>query len=267
MPKNIKPSNNPPKDSLDREVDEMLERAKDKRFEPGIYNFCDRWCEKCPDTEKCFLYSNATKRKAQNLINGQDDESIEGVLAEVHHSFEVTGRLLERELAEQGLDVAQVLKEAEGRTEWDDNVDRRYNQVECLKLAKSYLKRIHEFLNNFYNDKQKYHSNLGLEIDYSDINEEIETINWYQAMLPTKIWRYLYEKESLAREEDSELKEMMARDLDKFYALVDKGINQSQSAWENLAKKRVELKSDSQCFIEMLEKIKNEFKKLKNNLF
>ena len=28
--------------------------ADDERFIPGIYNYCDRWCERCPQTAHCL---------------------------------------------------------------------------------------------------------------------------------------------------------------------------------------------------------------------
>jgi len=40
---------------LDKERIEEL--AKDPRFIPGIYNYCDRWCERCPFTSRCMNYA------------------------------------------------------------------------------------------------------------------------------------------------------------------------------------------------------------------
>jgi len=37
---------------------DRLERlAAEKRFIPGIYNYCDRWCERCPQTSHCLNFS------------------------------------------------------------------------------------------------------------------------------------------------------------------------------------------------------------------
>ena len=79
-------------------------------------------------------------------------------------------------------------------------------------------------------------------------------------MLSAKIWRYLYEEESLQREEDQELKEMIAQDLGKFFALANKCIAKSIEAWDNLSKKRIDLAFNCQYFKQALEKIKQEFK-------
>ena len=31
--------------------------AESGNFIPGIYNYCDRWCERCPLTSKCLNYA------------------------------------------------------------------------------------------------------------------------------------------------------------------------------------------------------------------
>ena len=33
----------------------MLEA--EERFIPGIFNYCDRWCERCPQTARCRLFA------------------------------------------------------------------------------------------------------------------------------------------------------------------------------------------------------------------
>lgn len=31
--------------------------AEDSRFIEGIYNYCDRWCERCPFASRCLNYA------------------------------------------------------------------------------------------------------------------------------------------------------------------------------------------------------------------
>ncbi len=35
---------------------ELVELAGDPRFISGIYNYCDRWCERCNFTSRCLTY-------------------------------------------------------------------------------------------------------------------------------------------------------------------------------------------------------------------
>jgi len=34
--------------------EELLSKAKDPKYIPGIYNYCDRWCERCRFTSRCL---------------------------------------------------------------------------------------------------------------------------------------------------------------------------------------------------------------------
>ena len=35
----------------------LKELAADPRFIAGVYNYCDRWCERCPLTSRCLVYA------------------------------------------------------------------------------------------------------------------------------------------------------------------------------------------------------------------
>lgn len=37
--------------------DQLKKLAAEKRFIPGIYNYCDRWCERCPQTSYCLNFA------------------------------------------------------------------------------------------------------------------------------------------------------------------------------------------------------------------
>src|SRR5215475_1723060 len=44
---------------------DLLEMAGDRDLISGIYNYCDRWCERCAFTSRCFLY--ATEKSDPDL--------------------------------------------------------------------------------------------------------------------------------------------------------------------------------------------------------
>lgn len=244
-------------DPIDIEVDELLKMAKSKKFKPGIYNFCDRWCERCEDTEKCFLYGQEMQKTVRNVIEGKDDNDW---LIEVKHSFEITKRLIERSLKEESIDPRKVLKE-KPKKHWDDDADKRYDKIQCLIKARKYMKEVANFLNDFHKSRFQYYPQLGMEVSFDDVKDEIETISWYHTFLPTKIWRVLYERECFQREKDKYLKKLVKKDFKKFYLLVMKCINKSLKAWRILAKKRKELSGSAKKFLAFLENIRNEFKK------
>ena len=76
----------------------------DTGFVPGIYNYCDRWCERCPLQLRCMSYMMGKKLKERTKVNlgeemPDDDES---ALARLKNIFDSTFDVL-RELAEDWL--------------------------------------------------------------------------------------------------------------------------------------------------------------------
>lgn len=75
----------------DAEFDGIITRASDPNLIPGIYNYCDRRCERCPFTERCFQFR---ERRREGAIGRDDDLSV--------------GRVVARSL-ERSLDMLQII--------------------------------------------------------------------------------------------------------------------------------------------------------------
>jgi hypothetical protein len=52
----------------------------EERFISGIYNYCDRWCERCRFTAHCRVFATEQKRLERHLLRGEDPDSMETVL-------------------------------------------------------------------------------------------------------------------------------------------------------------------------------------------
>src|SRR5260370_32340413 len=69
---------------------ELLDLAGNPDFISGIYNYCDRWCERCPFTSRCFLY--ATERadpdlddpEAHDINNAKFWSKLESIFKQTH---------------------------------------------------------------------------------------------------------------------------------------------------------------------------------------
>jgi hypothetical protein len=67
---------------------------------PGIFNYCDRWCERCAFTARCRLYKDIDERGG----HGTDGEmSMETTMAFVMATFAETRRMMEAESARRGI--------------------------------------------------------------------------------------------------------------------------------------------------------------------
>jgi type III secretion system FlhB-like substrate exporter len=99
---------------------------------PGIYNFCDRWCERCSFTARCEVFA---REAAYNL-----DESLDPMgdaLNIVAESFAEAKEMLIEHAEEMGID----LKEAMNDPEVDATIERTRENTEsqpAVELAKGY---------------------------------------------------------------------------------------------------------------------------------
>ncbi len=46
------------------EFDRLVARARNPRLIPGIYNYCDGRCPRCPFTQRCLTFLDAEELKA-----------------------------------------------------------------------------------------------------------------------------------------------------------------------------------------------------------
>lgn len=77
------------------EFDQIIARAGNPNLIPGIYNYCDRRCERCPFTQRCFQYLETRRERGQ-------------VRDEHEHEDESVGRVVARSL-ERSLDMLRII--------------------------------------------------------------------------------------------------------------------------------------------------------------
>ena len=110
----------------------LFKLAKSGQFVPGIYNYCDRWCERCTMTSKCLNFSHEQAMKEGATNTQTNDISNEKFWENLHLSFQVTFELLEEDAKRFGIDLNNL-----------PNVEIKkpaYKPVE--KLAKKYSSEI-----------------------------------------------------------------------------------------------------------------------------
>ncbi|MCI0389155.1 MAG: hypothetical protein MOB07_10385 [Acidobacteria bacterium] len=171
---------------------ELVELAGDPRFISGIYNYCDRWCERCNFTSRCLTYeqlpesSKSDDPAAHDLNNAKFWE-------ELREIFKETREMIELFAAEQGID----LKSVEAETAIEDHRDRRKSAREekLTRMAEQYIHMAMEWLKSEGNDLEE-----AAQFDEA-LQDAIEIIRWYQFMPAVKIARG-FMRNDLGIEED-----------------------------------------------------------------
>jgi len=174
------------------------------QFIPGIYNYCDRWCERCPMTAKCFLYWQERGRTAAHRAAGRDPHDWDVVMEDVRQSFQQAIEML-REAAEgHGIDLDH-LPEVED-TSPDPSAHPLHQRAEAyLETAHAFVEDLHRRLAGEHATLEQRAMVLGPERvagEYRDIQDAQEVISWYHTLIPAKVHRALSSKMEADQEED-----------------------------------------------------------------
>lgn len=159
-----------------------------EKYIPGIFNYCDSWCERCPFTNRCRSYD---PRHAQA-------ENDSGALLEMlHDSLQEAMTIIREHVEEQGFDWDEFQEEAENtpynRPELTVAQEklmamaRRYSQ-----MARSWLEQ-HRPLLQSRGDELSDQLEMGLPVREKGIElaDALEVIQWYLFLIQTKLHRAL----------------------------------------------------------------------------
>jgi hypothetical protein len=88
----------------------------DERFIPGIYNYCDRWCERCSHTGKCRSF--ALEQALEPMVSGQDPHNRDDHLQNARFALNTAQQSLHELLRTNG-ESEEVLAALEGENDPD----------------------------------------------------------------------------------------------------------------------------------------------------
>jgi len=213
--------------------EELKKLATDQNHIPGIYNYCDRWCERCSFTSRCLNYKMSEEKFSDPETKDASNEAFWEKLSE---TFQETLSLLKEMAEEQGIDLdsIEVDKEEQRRDIFDEDTVVHMT----LHLSKSYISVVNDwFDNDIYHvgaaEDESTVEAYTLKIDsmsQEDTNmleDSVEVIRWYQHQIYVKLRRAL----SSAQEEQTEDWDDFPKDSDGSAKVALIGIDRSISAW------------------------------------
>lgn len=172
--------------------------ANNPDFIPGIYNYCDRWCERCPFTYRCLLFATEKRQFPDSESRDITNKKFWDKLSEM---MRLSLEVLEEMAEEQGIDLdatdtgAVVREERKKRKEAENHAaaQRAKNYTEQTRLwfekAEPLFKEKQEQL------IQKARMELPGEDPSGDavgIQDLVDVIRWYQNQIYVKIMRALH---------------------------------------------------------------------------
>jgi hypothetical protein len=216
-----------------RRIEEL---AEDPRFVPGIYNYCDRWCERCTFTSRCMTYALESDEhddpESQDIGNKAFWDKLHGV-------FEVAMEMVRERAQEMGVDLdAADLDEIARQQEELHQAARRQP---CSQAATRYATLVKEWFDSnkgLLEEKSTELQSLALAgIPNADPGKEalgirdcLEVVRWYQHQIAVKLCRAAT---GMIRGDLEDL-EHAAHDAAGSAKVAIIGIERSMEAWAGL---------------------------------
>jgi hypothetical protein len=170
----------------------LTELASNPDLISGIYNYCDRWCERCPLTSRCLVYATEKEDDDSSQTHDLTNEAFWRKLGSI---FQETRDMIAEWARDAGIDLQKVDDE-------DDPAQRkrRRQQIDNHPLARAGKK--------YANDASDWFRELDQTVEISDLRvteckaepesesaerfeDAREVIQWYQYQIAVKTMRAL----------------------------------------------------------------------------
>lgn len=209
-----------------------------QKFIPGIYNYCDRWCERCTFTSRCRNYASTSKLSPEQL-----DINNKAFWDTISANFSKAIELLHKAATEHGIDLDKPMtkEENEAYEKRERFLDRATKNHTLIKLCKQYEKTARPFLqtNDVMADEAKGlldEFQMGLKSEaqvihsVGGIHNCLEIIQWYLFFIDAKLQRALHGKLDGLEDDDVDF----PKDSDGSAKIAVIAIEKSMSAWVKL---------------------------------
>lgn len=228
---------------VDEEAKFLKQIASHPDIVPGIYNYCDRWCERCPLATRCTVYHMENRMRSSE----EGGEQIDNAWEDVSTMLSVAAKLLYEQIEEKGIDIDELEAIAK-----DIKPDSKYNPKEApaVKLAKEYSTSLAEWIKLNRDKVLKKHQQLVdiLSSKSGSIADAFEVIQYYMILVSSKTYRAFLHSPNDGLPDDS-------RGSAKVALII---IDRSMASWVKVFEIIPELEDDVLRFLALLSKVKKE---------
>ncbi len=223
----------------------LKELAGNPKFTSGIYNYCDRWCERCQFTSRCLNFAvseehfdssdKSTRNYKTEGANKHDLNNAE-FWEKLHEMLQITRDMINEMAEREGIDLNAIDEEEfKQREKLREEVVENH---ECAVMGQEYIDLVNEWFESSDELFEKRAEELNLKVSLELPNENpveeanilsdsIEIIRWYQHQIYVKTSRALHGQ----IDEEDELLEDFPKDSDGSAKVALIGIDRSIVAW------------------------------------
>ena len=171
---------------------ELIELAENPDFISGIYNYCDRWCERCPFTSRCMVYATESAEsisddpESHDLNNAKFWQKLEGIFRETH-------ALILEWAEEMGVDLESAEAEAAIAERGQQREEAKEHPLSVS--ARHYAETVQQWFKDEFAVEENVHDDISGEATSAEedinVSDAVEVIRWYQFFIAAKTYRAL----------------------------------------------------------------------------
>lgn len=238
---------------MDKEYIKKL--AENPRFIPGIYNYCDRWCERCHLTSRCMNFALGEEQFDDPQVRDINNKVFWQKLSEI---FQITFEMLKETAQEQGIDL-DCLDIQQAAEEYQKTRAITKNH-KCSRMAKTYSQMVNKFFESAKHSFAAKADDLNMEArlelpnsnpsgEATELNDLVDVIRWYQHQIYVKLARAI--GGALEEMPDDILKDS---DCSAKVALI--AIDRSMTAWGRMYEHFPQHKADILDILLLLDRLR-----------
>jgi hypothetical protein len=212
----------------------LKELVRDERLIPGIYNYCDRWCERCSFTSRCLNFASSEEDSSDPAAQDMRNEKFWEKIGE---SFQVALELLKEAAEERGIDLDAIDVEEEQEKRRLNRESAKEHDV--CRMAMAYISMVQEWfgqIKDYFpsaeedadsrpkgtNDDEKEHR------EATGAEEAMEVLRWYEHQIYVQLMRAV---QGQMEERGDPFENEFAKDSDGSAKVALIGMDRSIAAW------------------------------------
>jgi hypothetical protein len=171
---------------------DLKQLAANPDFISGIYNYCDRWCERCPLSSRCFVFATENEDPDLNdpdmrdLKNAKFWRQLDSIFKDAHD--------LIRECAlEAGVDLEAINTDEASAELEAESENAKGHQLSVL--ARNYAGAVDTWFESQLVAAESLNDDANAQARREaiaiDVQEAVEIIRWYQFFIAAKVFRAL----------------------------------------------------------------------------
>lgn len=157
-----------------------------RTFIDGIFNYCDRWCERCRYTHSCRTWHEGEKSRRRSLRQGKDPADPSVLAEDLARSLKKATRLLQRLARQNNIDLDELARQVDPAAlkSQHDRVNRHPLAREAMHYFDSCTRMLEPLRDSFKASVEDMQSRS----DYMDVEHEVPVLHRVHEAVAVLSW-------------------------------------------------------------------------------